>query len=62
MNEERPLVSRRMWLTMRAMGKGIGWQLATEAVATTAIEHPEWDMDEVKTFEEWMDDDAADGS
>jgi hypothetical protein len=26
---------------------------ATEAVATVAIEHPEWDMEEEKTWEEW---------
>lgn len=27
--------------------------LATEAVASTAIEHPEWDMDEEREFVEW---------
>jgi hypothetical protein len=27
--------------------------MAVEAVATTAIEHPEWDMTETKTWFEW---------
>ena len=26
---------------------------AVEAVASTAIEHPEWDMEEEMTWEEW---------
>lgn len=28
--------------------------LAMEAVASTAIEHPEWDMTEVKSYDEWQ--------
>ena len=31
----------------------VGLFVAAEAVATTAIEHPEWDMDEVRTWAEW---------
>lgn len=27
---------------------------AAEAVSSTAIEHPEWNMDEVKTRSEWL--------
>lgn len=27
--------------------------LAAEAVASTAIEHPEWNMDERRTWAEW---------
>ena len=27
--------------------------IAAEAVASTAIEHPEWDMDEVRSWDEW---------
>lgn len=53
---DSPLITRRTWLTMRVMGSGCGWIVATEAVSSTAIEHPEWDMDEAKTFEEWMAD------
>lgn len=27
--------------------------LAHDAVSTIAIEHPDWDMDEVRTYSEW---------
>lgn len=27
--------------------------MATEAVASTAIEHPEWDLEETKTWAQW---------
>lgn len=27
--------------------------LISEAVASTAMEHPEWDMDEERTWDEW---------
>lgn len=27
---------------------------AIEAVSSTAIEHPEWDMEERRTYGEWM--------
>jgi hypothetical protein len=29
------------------------WYIAVEAVATTALEHPEWDMSEEKTYDQW---------
>jgi hypothetical protein len=46
-------MTRRRYLTIKAMEAGASWPLAVEAVASTAIEHPEWDMDETKTYEEW---------
>ena len=49
-------MTRRAYLTFKAIegGKGeVGWALATEAVASTAIEHPEWDMNEEREFVEW---------
>jgi NO-binding membrane sensor protein with MHYT domain len=50
---EKPLYTRRRWLTIQAMLGGAPIWAATEAVATVAIEHPEWDMEEEKTWEEW---------
>lgn len=32
---------------------GCTWDAAVEAVNSTAIEHPEWDLDERRTFDEW---------
>lgn len=48
-----PKITRRMFLVLRVMGDGVPVSLATEAVASTAIEHPEWDMDERATLIEW---------
>jgi hypothetical protein len=31
--------------------------MADEAVSSVAIEHPEWDMDEARTWNEWVADD-----
>ena len=47
------VVSRRQYLTLKTMLDGVAWYMAIEAVATTAIEHPEWDMDEEKSWKEW---------
>ena len=33
--------------------------MAQEAVASTAIEHPEWDMEELRTWAEWEKVDGA---
>jgi hypothetical protein len=46
------LVTRRQWLTRRAILGGASAALAVEAVAAVAIEH-DWDMDETKTWAEW---------
>lgn len=50
-----PLLTRRNYLISKVSLAGAHWILATEAVASTAIEHPEWDMDEQKTWTEWED-------
>lgn len=50
MNEQ---ITRRQWLTRQAILNGASAALATEAVASVAIEHPEWVMDETKTWAEW---------
>lgn len=44
---------RRDYLMIRAMSRGADWPMVLEAIATTAIAHPDWDLDELKTFEEW---------
>ena len=52
MSEER--ISQRTYLVLKAMEvPGTKYPVALEAVASTAIEHPEWDMDELRTWEEW---------
>lgn len=48
-----PRLTMRDWLTMRAIMAGADIFLAVEAVASTAIEHPEWDLQEKKTWVEW---------
>jgi hypothetical protein len=63
-------ITRRDYLIVRALemsGDGLDRGdltnvfLAREAVDSTALAHPEWDMDERKTFEEWYQQaDAAD--
>lgn len=51
---EKRLITRKMYLTLTVMQtEGCGPFLAAEAVASTAIEHPEWNMDEEKTWTEW---------
>lgn len=53
-------ITRRKWLREAALftladshSLFVASAMANEAVASTAIEHPEWDMDEVRTREEW---------
>lgn len=46
-------IKRREYLFMAAIDAGAGIFGASEAVATTALAHPEWDMDEMKTWPEW---------
>lgn len=46
-------IKRRDYLLMKTIEGGANIFLAVEAVSTTALEHPEWDMDELKTWPEW---------
>lgn len=52
MRATEPL-TRRQYLTVKALVNGTTWHLAIEAVSTTALEHPEWDMEEQKTYDDW---------
>lgn len=46
--------TRRQYLTAMAMMNGANVFSAVEAVASVALEHPEWDMDDEKTWAEWV--------
>jgi len=50
-------ITRRAYLTIKAMEGGYGSLVsvcvAIEAVASTALEHPEWDMEERRTWRDW---------
>ena len=48
-----PELSRRAYLVIRAMEAGAPMALAVEAVASTALEHPDWDMDERRAWWDW---------
>ena len=50
---DKPLFTRRRYLLMKACMDGAYSFVAAEAVASTALEHPEWDMDEERTWDEW---------
>lgn len=47
------LFTRRQYLTRKVIDAGANVWVAMEAVASTAIEHPEWDMDKQRTWDEW---------
>lgn len=50
---EPPPVTRRQFLILEACLHGADVSMAQEAVASTALAHPEWDMDELLTLQEW---------
>lgn len=45
-DEEKP-ITRRAYMTREVLREGATLFLAQEAVSSTALEHPEWDMDEL---------------
>lgn len=54
------LITRRQYLTMRAIEQGASLFGAIEAVASVSIEHPEWELDERRTWPEWEKQEKAD--
>lgn len=46
-------ITRRQYLSFKALIAGTPTLMLKEAVSTTALAHPEWDMSEEKTWEEW---------
>jgi hypothetical protein len=58
MTDNSMAISRRSYLILKARQSSqhtsrVPLCGALEAVATMAFEHPEWDMDEVKTWDQW---------
>lgn len=47
------MVTRRAWLIAQAVMAGADTYLALEAVSSTALAHPDWDMGERRTLDEW---------
>lgn len=47
------LMTRRQWLTRQAILGGAAPLEAIEAVSSVALSHPDWDLDEEKTWAEW---------
>jgi hypothetical protein len=45
--------TRRNYLVYRSVMQGTHTLAAMEAVSSTALAHPEWDMDEEMTWAEW---------
>ena len=46
-------MSKLTYLTVKACQEGAAFWVVQEAVASTALSHPEWDLDARKTFTEW---------
>lgn len=51
------LWTRRQYLRAQVILHGAPVLMADEAVSSVAIEHPEWDMDETRMWNEWVADD-----
>jgi hypothetical protein len=47
------VMTRDRYLVLSLILDGTPWYIAEEAVASTALEHPEWDMNEEKTWSQW---------
>lgn len=47
-------VTRRQFLIFRSVERGAAPFLAEEAVANTALAHPEWDMNEKRSWDDWL--------
>lgn len=46
-------MSYRQFLIFKLLEAGSGIFTAIEAVASTALEHPDWDLNETKSLVEW---------
>jgi len=52
------LMSKLTYLTVKACQAGGAFWVVQEAVASTALAHPEWNLTEKKSFAEWEDEAA----
>lgn len=48
------LLTLRQYLTRKVILEGTDIWTAIEAVNSTALAHPEWELEEEKTWEEWQ--------
>lgn len=49
-----PLITRRTYLMVSTMDRtNCSYFAAAEAVSSVAIEHPDWDLDEQRSWQEW---------
>jgi hypothetical protein len=48
-------ITKLAYLTVKACREGGRFWVVQEAVASTALAHPAWDLTETKTFAEWED-------
>ena len=48
-------MGKLQYLTVKACMGGAAFWIVQEAVASTALSHPEWELTEKKTFAEWED-------
>lgn len=46
-------ISRRNYLILKVTAEGHDWPHAIETVTRAAVEHPDWDMDEVRSWSQW---------
>lgn len=46
-------MTRYTYLVLRAMDAGASMPEAMEAVSSTALEHPDWDMAERRSLADW---------
>ena len=46
-------ITRHGYLLMKLCMDGSNVFVALESIASVAIEHPEWDLGELKTWNEW---------
>jgi hypothetical protein len=53
-------MSKLTYLTVKACQAGGRFWVVQEAVASTALAHPEWDLDVRRSFAEWEDEQVRD--
>lgn len=47
-------ITRRGYLILKAMAEtGCSYFLASEAVSSVGVEHPDWNFDEKRAWDEW---------
>jgi hypothetical protein len=47
-------ITYEMYLVARLLQHGVSWPSAIESVINTSFEHPEWDDEPKRTWDEWQ--------